>query len=90
MVNICDFELLGKELKEGEISVNLTREFFLERVIDECEAKELLNVSSMANLVGTKIIRLALDMKLAKLVTVKNVSGVPFLMIYKFQYVTKG
>jgi hypothetical protein len=37
-------------------------------------------------LVGEKIVRQAIRLRLAKEASIKRISGVPFLMIYKFQY----
>jgi hypothetical protein len=36
--------------------------------------------------VGERIVKDALDMKLAKEASIKRIAGVPFLMIYKFQH----
>ena len=40
----------------------------------------------IANLVGDRIVKQALDLKLAKQSSIKRIAGVPFLMIYKFQH----
>jgi hypothetical protein len=84
--NICDFELVGKEIRNGEHIISLSREYFLEELIGQSEAKNILQASSMLNLVGNRIVNLAIEMRLAKRATVRNIQGVPFLMIFKFRH----
>jgi uncharacterized protein len=85
MISICDLELVGKTLKDGELVVNLSKEFFQEYIIEEEQAPELLKSCSIANLVGTRIVALAISLRLANQYSVKHISGTPFLMIYKFK-----
>ena len=86
MVDICDLELIGSKLEQDGLVINLTQEYYQQQVIEISYAKELLLKCDIANLVGNRIVRQALDMKLAKEVSVRKISGVPFLMIYKFQH----
>ena len=85
MINICDIDLVGKIIKEGDLTINLSESFFLEEVIDKQIAKELLITCSMSNLVGKEIVDLAIQLKLAKKVSIRFINGIPFLMIFKFQ-----
>ena len=86
MVDICDLELIGSKLEQDGLVINLTQEYYQQQVIESSYAKELLLKCDTANLVGSRIVRQALDMKLAKEVSIRKISGVPFLMIYKFQH----
>lgn len=85
MISICDLELVGKTLTDGELVVNLSKEYFQEQIIEESQAPELLKSCSIANLVGARIVDLAIGLRLANQSGVKHISGIPFLMIYKFQ-----
>lgn len=85
MISICDLELVGKTLIDGELVVNLSKEYFQEQIIEENQAPELLKSCTIANLVGTRIVDLAISLRLANQNGVKNISGIPFLMIYKFK-----
>jgi hypothetical protein len=49
-------------------------------------AQELLKKCDIANLVGSRIVNHAIQLKMAKEVSIRRISGVPFLMIYKFQH----
>lgn len=86
MVDICDLDLIGSKLEQDGLVINLTREYYQQQVIEQPHAQELLQKCDIANLVGDRIVRQALDLKLAKEVSVRKISGVPFLMIYKFQH----
>jgi uncharacterized protein len=85
MISICDLELVGKTLIDGELVVNLSKEYFQEQIIEENQAPELLKSCTIANLVGTRIVDLAISLRLANQSGVKHISGIPFLMIYKFK-----
>jgi hypothetical protein len=86
MVNICDLDLIGRKLEQDGLIVSLTREFYQQQIIEQQHAQELLRKCEIANLVGEKIVTEAIEMKLAKEVSIKRIAGVPFLMIYKFQH----
>jgi hypothetical protein len=86
MVDICDLELMDSKLEQDGLVINLAREYYQQHVIEQPHAQELLHKCDIANLVGDRIVRQALDLKLAKEVSIKRIAGVPFLMIYKFQH----
>lgn len=86
MVDICDLALIGNKLEQDGLVINLTREYYQQQVIEQPDAQELLQKCQIANLVGNNIVKQALDMRLAKEASIRKISGVPFLMIYKFQH----
>jgi len=86
MVNICDLELIGTQIEQDKFLINLTKEYFQQEIIEDLVAEKLLLDCSIANLVGHRIVDRAIKLKLAKEASIKRISGVPFLMIYKFQY----
>lgn len=86
MISVCDAGLVGKILRQGEIVLSLSGDYFQEEVIGVNKAADLLKKCSIANLVGEKIVALAISMGLAKEVSVKRICGTPFLMIFKFYH----
>ena len=86
MISVCDASLVGKTLHHGEIVLSLSEDYFQEEVIGVAKAADLLKKCSIANLVGEKIVALAISMGLAKEVSVKRLCGIPFLMIFKFYH----
>jgi uncharacterized protein len=85
MIDICDLELIGKSLEQNGLVINLTKEYYQQEIISQTLAEEMLQKCSIANLVGDRIVGHAISMKIAKEASIKRISGVPFLMIYKFQ-----
>ena len=85
MIDICDLELIGKSLEQNGLVINLTKEYYQQEIISQTLAEEMLQKCSIANLVGDRIVGHAISMKIAKVASIKRISGVPFLMIYKFQ-----
>jgi hypothetical protein len=85
MIDICDLDLIGNKLEQDGLTISLTESYFKQQVIAPQEAGELLKKCAIANLVGEKIVGQALSMKMAKQASVKRISGIPFLMIFKFQ-----
>jgi uncharacterized protein len=86
MVDICDLDLIGTKLEQDGLIINLTREYYQKEIIEHTYATELLEKCDIANLVGDKIVQKALEMKLAKKISIRKISDVPFLMIYKFRH----
>jgi hypothetical protein len=86
MIDICDLDLVGHKLEQNGLVINITKEYYQQQVVEASQAGELLTKCAIANLVGKKIVGQALEMKLAKEASVKKISGVPFLMIFKFQH----
>jgi hypothetical protein len=85
MVDICDLELIGTKLEQDGLAIDLTESYFQQQIIAPQQAGDLLKKCAIANLVGDNIVSQALSMKMAKEASVKRISGVPFLMIFKFQ-----
>ena len=84
MINICDEELVGKDIKSDSLNINITNEFFNE-VVNENEITSLLKKCSIANLIGRRVVDKTLSLGLAKKESIKIVSDIPFLMIFKFR-----
>ena len=86
MIDICDIELIGSKLEQDGLVITLTREYYQQEVIELTRAQELLQKCDIANLVGDRIIGHAISMRMAKDVSIRRRSGVPFRMIYKCKH----
>ena len=84
MINVCDEELIGKNIESDTLNINITNEFFNE-VVTENEITSLLKRCSIANLIGRRIVDKALSLRLAKKDSIKIASDIHFLMIFKFR-----
>lgn len=84
MLNICDAELVGRTVKQSDLEIKITKSYYGDHVIDEKEAESLLRTSSIINMAGKKTIDLSIKMGLGSAKGVKEIEGVPFLIIFKF------
>jgi len=83
MLNICDIELLGKTLNNGNFTLKISEEYYAQKVVEKEEAKVLLKSSKNINMVGKEIISLSVDMGIGSQEGVKEIDGIPFLIVFK-------
>ena len=84
MLNICDAELVGKTLRQADLEIRITKSYYGDRVVDETEAASLLRTSSIINMAGKKTIDLSIKMGIGSAKGVKEIEGIPFLIVFKF------
>jgi len=79
---ICDKELIGKKIRKNP-EFEVKKEFYFDKECDEEGALKALKNCTIANMVGKKIIRLALE---KNFITKKNIiliDGIPHAQIIK-------
>jgi len=82
------FKILSKEFAKKQISciniapgpINTDR---TKELIDDVEAKYLLKKSTSVNMVGKQIISLSVSLGIGTLNGVKEIDGIPFLIVFK-------
>ena len=84
IVNVCDTELIGRTLVEGKLKMHISRDFFGGDMVGEEEATKIIRESAMISLAGRRSVSIALANRLGSPQAVREIEGVPFLMIYKF------
>ncbi|HVB95473.1 MAG TPA: DUF424 domain-containing protein [Nitrososphaerales archaeon] len=84
IVNVCDRELLGRTLVDGKLRMHISKDFFGGELVGEEEATRIIKQSAMISLAGERSVNIALANKLGSPQAVREIEGVPFLMIYKF------
>ena len=82
MLNMCDAELIGKEVVDGELKININESYYGTQIIDKDEAMSLLKSASILNLVGKETISLATEFGIGSKDGVKIISDIPFLIIF--------
>ena len=83
MLNICDASLLGKNVVKDNLSLNISKSCYGERMVQKEEAEELLKKSSTINMVGKETILLSTSLGIGSHHGVKEIDGVPFLLVFK-------
>lgn len=84
MLNICDAELVGKTVRQSDLEIKITKSYYGDRIVDEKEAESLLRTSSIINMVGRKTIDLSIKIGVGTANGVKEIEGIPFLIVFKF------
>ena len=82
MLNMCDSELIGKDIVDGELKIHISENYYGKQIIDEDEAVSLLKSASIMNLVGKETISLAISQGIGSESGVKIISEIPFLIIF--------
>ena len=82
IVNMCDAELMGKDVVDGELKIHISESYYGKQSVDKDEAISFLKSASMMNLVGKDTISLAIDLGLGSESGIKIISDIPFLIIF--------
>ena len=83
MINICDPDLLGKTIVDGDLSITISKDYYGEKIIDESEAKILLENSTSINMVGENTISFSIGIGIGSKDAVKKINNTPYLIIFK-------
>jgi hypothetical protein len=84
IVNVCDQELIGRTVTEGKLSMHISPEFYGGEIIGRNDTLKLIKDFAIINLAGRRAVELALTNEMGSREAVREIEGVPFLMIYKF------
>ena len=82
MVNMCDAELIGTDVVDGELKIHISENYYGKKIVDKDEAISLLKSASIMNLVGKETISLATNLGIGSESGVKIISDIPFLIIF--------
>jgi len=83
MLNICDFELLGKDIIQDKLTMNISRNYYGGQIVNRDEAENLLKTSSIINMVGKDTVSLSIELGIGSENGVKTISGIPFLIVFQ-------
>ena len=83
LVAACDENLLGKTLVDGKIRFEVKNSFYKGNKMDIDRALELINNSTIANLIGQEIVEKAIEAGLVHPKAILKISGVPHAQIVK-------
>ena len=82
MVNMCDAELIGKDIIDSELKIHISESYYGKQLVDNDQAISFLKSASILNLVGKDTISLAIDLGIGSESGVKIISNTPFLIIF--------
>lgn len=87
LVAVCDEELLGKTLVDEErtLSFKVGESFYKGLKMELKDSLEYVKTASIANLVGSKIVKAAISSRLVNPLAVIAIAGVPHAQIVKIR-----
>ncbi len=78
IVAVCDKELIGQKIEEGDKQLDLTSEFYNgEEITDTGEIGDLLRNADIINLVGEKSIKLGIEEGLIDQESIIKIKNIP-------------
>lgn len=83
MLNICDSDLLGSDLRDGNRTMQISRRYYGDRVVDRQEAASLLKSASIINIAGKSALELSTDLGIGTSSGTRHISEVPFLIVFR-------
>ena len=83
MLNICDADLLGRDLVEGDLSLRIRPSYYGGQMMGRQEAGTALKSASVVNMAGEGIVSLSTSLGVGTQGGVRSVCGVPFLIVLK-------
>jgi hypothetical protein len=83
LLAVCDAELLGRVLRDGKIVFEVRKDFYNGLKMSVTEAVDLMEQSTIVNMVGQNIVQKALERGLIHPDAILNISGVPHAQIVK-------
>jgi len=85
LLAVCDAEILGKTLKDSNITFEVNEKFYKGYKTSVDEAIDLIEESTIVNLVGTNIVRRAIERGYVHPEAVIEICGIPHAQIVKIQ-----
>lgn len=83
LLAVCDADVLGKSLKQEKIIFHIREEFYKGSLVSLEEAIDLIQQSTIVNMVGKKIVEKAVENGLVHPDAVLQIEGVPHAQIVK-------
>ncbi len=83
LLAICDADMLGKTLKEGKVIFHIHEKFYKGSLVSLEEGIDLIQQSTIINIVGRKIVKEAIEKGLVHPDAVLEIEGVPHAQIVK-------
>jgi hypothetical protein len=83
LLAICDADLLGKTLKEGKIVFKITNEFYNGKRISVDQAVEMIQNSTIINLIGNSCVEKAIESGVVHPEAVLKIDGIAHAQIVK-------
>ena len=75
--------MLGKIITDGDLTITISKGYYGEKIIDDLEARTLLENSTSINMVGENTISFSIGLGIGSKDAVKKIDNIPFLIVFK-------
>lgn len=82
VVSVCDTNLLGKTLEDGDILLKVSETFYKGTEMSARESEKFMLNARHLNLLGTEAIGVAVKLELVEEENVMRIAGVPHAQVY--------
>ncbi|MCW4052436.1 MAG: DUF424 family protein [Candidatus Bathyarchaeota archaeon] len=83
LLAVCDMDVLGKQLSQGQTRFHVSEEFYKGPLVSVDEAIDLIRQSTIINIVGSRIVKKAIEKGLVHPEAVIEIDGVLHAQILK-------
>ena len=83
IVAVCDRDLIGKTLKEGNLSITISEDFYKGDLVSEEELKATLESAVNINIFGEKSVSCAIDCGVVDKDCVRFIGGVAHAQVFR-------
>ena len=83
IVAVCDKELIGKTLKEGNLSVTISEDFYKGDLVSEEELKDTLKGAGNVNIFGERSVSCAIDCGVVDRDRVRFIDGIAHAQVFR-------
>ena len=82
IVAACDESLLGKKIRDGDLELHITKEFYKGDLKSKEEVIKLLKSAQSANLIGEESVSAGIEAKIISEESIATVGGVKHAQFY--------
>ena len=86
VLNMCDADLLGRNVDDKGHVINISKNYYGEKIIHIAEAKNLLRQSSIINMVGKETVSTAVEIGIGSEQGIRTIDGV--ISVYRVIIIT--
>ncbi|WP_340820722.1 DUF424 family protein [Methanolobus sp. WCC4] len=83
IIALCDRELIGRTLKEGNITVTISEDFYKGEIVSEEDAIDIISKASNVNIFGEKAVSCAIKCGAVNKDNVKLINEVAHAQVFR-------
>jgi len=81
MIGACDEHLIGKTFKEGKFRLCVDKKFYDGERVDASTLRRFLRDATIANLVGSETVKVAIELGLVDPSCILRIKGIPHAQV---------